>query len=144
MKKLLIRCKDYLESDYYDHLGIKKLITDLAEAIEKESPTREDVTEVIVESVDIRGIELRNYKMFFEESNVYENLCEIFGVEPKLTEPIIKQRTYSVPLWKIKKECGWGKFCDVTGVNEWSIREGLVSDDSDFTISESQGEELGL
>ena len=38
----------------------------------------------------------------------------------------------------------WQKFCDATGTNEWARNEGLVDDDTEFTITPEQAEEMGF
>ena len=54
-------------------------------------------------------------------------------------EPMLK--IYYV--W-IKYNCGWSKFCDITGGNHYAINEfGEFDDNDSFDISLSQAERLG-
>ncbi len=53
-----------------------------------------------------------------------------------------QESVYTIPLVVINKVCGWEKFCEVTGTNEWCINEGYECDS--FDVKESHAKELGL
>ena len=38
----------------------------------------------------------------------------------------------------------WLEFCEVAGVNEWAINEGLATKDDTKVLTEEQAKELGL
>jgi hypothetical protein len=47
----------------------------------KESTLEDKVYETIFDSIDIRGIDLRDYKSNFERSDLFKNLCELLRYE---------------------------------------------------------------
>jgi hypothetical protein len=56
----------------------------------------------------------------------------------------INEETIPVTLATIKRKCGWVKFCEVTGSNEWMLNEHLVDDDEIFHVKVSHAEKLNL
>ncbi len=143
--ELLIECKNQLEylNEKFGETGTtNSLLAKLERDINTPSPTMDEVVDAVVNGIFIRGIELEDYRR--EVAGVYKALCELFSVEPNYSQIKIEERNFHVPLWVIRKKCGWEKFCDVTGTNEWSLNEGLADDDTIFTVTESQGEKLGL
>jgi len=35
-------------------------------------------------------------------------------------------------------------YCEITGTNEWALKEGLISPGEEVTLTEKQAKELGL
>jgi len=38
----------------------------------------------------------------------------------------------------------WIQLCDITGINEWAINEGLMDDDEAITLTEEEARQLHL
>lgn len=38
----------------------------------------------------------------------------------------------------------WDEFCQLRGINEWAINEGLMDSDEEFTFTEEEAQKLGL
>jgi len=38
----------------------------------------------------------------------------------------------------------WLEFCNMKGVNVYALKEGLMTDDEEFTLTEEEAKELGL
>lgn len=38
----------------------------------------------------------------------------------------------------------WDEFCELRGINEWAIAEGLMDDSEEFTFTYAEAKELGL
>lgn len=103
--------------------------------------TKDDVLEAIFDNVDIRGIELENYKSNFENSGLYERLCRMFNYP--IIEAVVVEKTIPVTYAHIKATCGWNEFCDVTGGNHYAINEfGDYEDRHIFNITEEQFKKL--
>lgn len=78
------------------------------------------------------------------DSHIVDDIDNAFDeylsrLEKTVEEPMLK--IYYV--W-IKYNCGWSKFCDITGGNHYAINEfGEFDDNDSFDISLSQAERLG-
>jgi hypothetical protein len=38
----------------------------------------------------------------------------------------------------------WIRFCELRGINEWAMNEGLMSSDEEFTFTEEEAVKLGI
>mgnify|MGYP000926870903 CR=1 FL=1 len=104
-------------------------------------PTRKEVADCIITNLDIRGIDLENYRDKFEEENFLNALFELFGVE--IPEKKIEEPTIPVTYGMIKNTVGWSKFCDETLHNHYTINEfGDYDLTHIFHITKTQYEKL--
>lgn len=53
------------------------------------------------------------------------------------------ERLLSVPLWQIKLKCGWIRWCEVVGGDEWMLSEYPIDENDIFHATESQLYKLG-
>lgn len=56
----------------------------------------------------------------------------------------IEEEEIPVTIASIKNTCGWGIFCDITGMNPYALKEFDIKNDKVFYIKLSHAKELGL
>jgi len=91
--ELLIECKNELEylSEKFGETGTtNSLLSKLGKAIDTPAPTREEVIDVVVEDIFIRGIDLEDYRR--EIASVYEGLCKLFSTDPHTELKVEQER----------------------------------------------------
>ena len=54
------------------------------------------------------------------------------------------QLTFKVTVEEIFNRGLWYETCEVTGINEWAVNEGLISNDDIISLTEKQAIEIGL
>lgn len=73
-----------------------------------------------------------------------DELLEVFVASETFLAPPEPDPLMSVPLWLIKEKCGWGRWCEVVGGNEWMLNEYLVAPNQTFDATKSQLSKLGI
>jgi hypothetical protein len=64
----------------------------------------------------------------------------IDSIKPKM----IIEKEIPITLGMIKATCGWYRYCEITGSNEWMLREWSVEDSEIFYTKKSHAVKLGL
>lgn len=105
-------------------------------------PTREEIIDCVINNIDIRGIDLEDYRLNLERDNSLTNaLYKLFDV--KIEEPKIEEPTIPVTYGMIKQTVGWSRFCDETKHNHYAINEfGDYDLTHIFHITKTQYEKL--
>lgn len=59
--------------------------------------------------------------------------------------PKVEEKTISFTYSFLRQKLDWFEFCELTGTNEWALREGFEIKDNDiFYITESKAKEFNL
>lgn len=85
------------------------------------------------------GKELGSHNSYFDKPLDEDEYISEF-LKPK---PITEQ-TIPITLGFIKRKCGWSEYCEVTGANEWMLREWSVQDNVIFNVKITHAEKLGF
>lgn len=56
----------------------------------------------------------------------------------------VKEKTIKIPYSWIKYNCGWSKYCDITGSNHYAIKEyGEPDEDEYYEVTLTEAKQLG-
>ena len=100
---------------------------------------QDKLIEIVDDVVNLIGV--------IDEDDVEEKLkCAHQLLEDKwgVEFPVVEEEKIPVTLATIKAICGWSRYCEVTGANEWMLNEHHVEDTEIFHVKKSHAIELGL
>ena len=52
--------------------------------------------------------------------------------------------TVNIKVKEIMDKGKWLELCDMFGINEWAVNEGLIDSEEEFVMTTEQAKELGL
>ena len=51
---------------------------------------------------------------------------------------------YVIAVREIMARGLWLEFCELRGINEWAVNEGMIDSDEEYTLTENEAVKLGL